>query len=452
MKSLLLICCLLFCQIATAQLADTPGFIKIQSNYIEFQDTTEFRKLIDGLKNAAVNGFRVAHFGDSHVQPDYSAGEIRKSLQAIGGVGGRGMTFPYSIAKTYSQHDYSSSFTGVWETSNSMHNPPRIPLGVSGFVARTSEYNSSFKMKFNKRMNDGAKIIKLVCDHVGFEISLTVDGMEVEESKGRSDNGFLFFETTNTFDSLQVKITKRDSASVFRLYGIIFEEVNPGVVYHNLGVGGARFDAIIQQKLYNEQIKILNPDLFILDWGTNDILAGDMVSSSLKNNIHTTIDLIRKQFPNAAILLTTVQDMNRKGKNIKSSRTFSKLIREIAIEKQCLLYDWFQVSGGGYSMKKWIAEKYAQNDNIHLTIKGYRLKGRLLGQAIINSLDTTSKTKMLNPLWILQQEIAVVAENEPPIEKEVKKKPTGKKTYIVKKGDSLYLIARKNNTSVANIK
>jgi hypothetical protein len=214
-----------------------------------------------------------------------------------------------------------------------MHNPPRIPLGVSGFVARTSDDNASFKMKFNKRMSDGSKIIKMVCDHEGFEISLNIDGVAIKQSEGKSDNNLLYFEVNTTFDSLQVKITKTDSSSTFRLYGLIFEETNAGVVYHNLGVGGARFDAIIQQKLYNEQIKILNPDLFILDWGTNDILAGDMVSVGLRNNINTTIDMIRKQFPNAAILLTSVQDMNRKGNNIKSSRTFSKMIREIAVEK-----------------------------------------------------------------------------------------------------------------------
>ncbi|MEY3342811.1 MAG: hypothetical protein RL090_495 [Bacteroidota bacterium] len=451
-KPLLLVITILLFRGASAQLVDIPGFIRLQSNYIEYQDTTEFSKLVDGLRTSGEKGYRVAHFGDSHVQPDYSAGEIRKTLQSIGGVGGRGMTFPYAIAKTYSQHDYSSSFTGIWETSNSMHNPPRIPLGVSGFVARTSDDNASFKMKFNKRMSDGSKIIKMVCDHEGFEISLNIDGVAIKQSEGKSDNNLLYFEVNTTFDSLQVKITKTDSSSTFRLYGLIFEETNAGVVYHNLGVGGARFDAIIQQKLYNEQIKILNPDLFILDWGTNDILAGDMVSVGLRNNINTTIDMIRKQFPNAAILLTTVQDMNRKGNNIKSSRTFSKMIREIAVEKKCLLYDWFKVSGGGHSMKKWIADKCAQNDNIHLTIKGYRLKGRLLGQAIINSLDSTSKSATLSPLWIQEPDNIAVADNEQPVQKEVNKKPVGKKVYIVKKGDSLYVIARKHGTTVAKIK
>jgi LysM repeat protein len=103
-------------------------------------------------------------------------------------------------------------------------------------------------------------------------------------------------------------------------------------------------------------------------------------------------------------------------------------------------------------MKKWIADKCAQNDNIHLTIKGYRLKGRLLGQAIINSLDSTSKSATLSPLWIQEPDNIAVADNEQPVQKEVNKKPVGKKVYIVKKGDSLYVIARKNGTTVAKIK
>lgn len=448
----LLICFLFICLGSKAQVSDVPSFIRLKSNFIEYQDTAEFQKLIEGLQQSGERGYRVAHFGDSHVQSDYSAAEIRKAMQSIGGVGGRGMTFPYSIAKTYSQYDYASSFTGMWETSNSMHNPPKIPLGVSGFVARTSDNQASFKMKFNKRMPDGAKIIKVVCDKSGYDIVLNIDGKNVDGIKDNKLKNVYVFTYEQTFDSLHFKVYKKDSSAVFQLYGVIFEETTPGVVYHNLGVGGARFDAIIQQKLFNDQIQILNPDLFILDWGTNDILAGDLVSSSLKNNIINTIDLIRKQFPNAAILLTTVQDMNRKNKNIKSSRTFSNLIREIAIEKKCLLYDWFQVSGRGYSMKKWIAEKYAQTDNIHLTIKGYRLKGNLLGQAMINSLDSTNNMAAIMPLLIQQQDTAISEVNIQTSESAPQKRPPAKKVYVVRKGDNLSVIASRHKTTVAKIK
>ena len=73
----------------------------------------------------------------------------RKKLQLLKEDGGRGMIFPYSIAKTYSQADYTSTFSGNWRSANSIHKNPKIPLGISGFAATTSDTNASFKIIFS---------------------------------------------------------------------------------------------------------------------------------------------------------------------------------------------------------------------------------------------------------------------------------------------------------------
>lgn len=239
-----------------------------------------------------------------------------------------------------------------------------------------------------------------------------------------------------------------------QIYGVVIENDIRGVVYHNLGVGGARYDAILQQKLFREQIKVIHPDLFILDWGTNDIIAGNAMPENLRAIITQTIDLIRDMFPRSAILLTSVQDMNRRGRNITIAKAFSRMIREIAWEKNCLLYDWFRVAGGARSMKKWVATSHAHRDNVHLTIKGYRLKGQLMGRAFLNSIDSLKK---LSPV-ILPIEIPNDTLTEPIIHA-VKQPNTNKahgtaaqKSYTVKNGDSLWRIAQKHHTSVAQLR
>ena len=436
---------------AIGQNLELPPFIKPAYNYVEFVDTAEFRKVQIGLEHARTDGFVVAHFGDSHVQPDFSTTEMRRILQEIGGDGGRGMVFPYSIAKSYSHSDYKSSFTGSWESANSMHTVPKIPLGVSGFVSKTQDSAASFTIAITRPLPIGPKTIKLICDNPNnaYTIKLILNNKLMRGTAIKPN--VITFQSPVSFDTLSVEISKVKFANEpFQVYGLVLESGTPGVICHNLGVGGARFDAILQQKLFKSQIGILNPDLFILDWGTNDIIAGNAIPTGLRENINATIDLIRQQFPNAAIMLTSVQDMNRRGRNITSAKTFSVFIREIALEKQCLFYDWFRVSGGARKMKKWVAAQYAGKDNIHLTVKGYRLKGQLMGQAILNSLDSAASIQNINSLWIANDTIPEPAKEVEQVKTTTNNK--GSNYYVVKKGDTLSGIAARNKTTVTAIK
>jgi LysM repeat protein len=437
-----------------AQSSEIPWFINRQANSIEFKSKDELNKLVTSIELSKDSSFHVAHFGDSHVQPGFSIAEIRKALEPTTGHGGRGLIFPYSIAKTYSQYDYTSSYSGNWETANSVQNPPRIPLGLTGFVARTPDSIATFKIVFKEPLIGDKQKIKLFCKNPenGYAIEAFLNGSPVSIWE-HHEQKYWSIKSEYSFDSISFRITKKNNTGyAFELFGLYFENENKGMVYNNLGVGGSRYDAILLQKHFSDQIKVIHPDLFILDWGTNDIIIGNQLPLGLRNHINSTIDLIRSLFPKAAILLTTVQDMNRKGKNISSARTFSKLIREIADEKQCLLWDWYQIAGGGRSMRKWTAEAYAQSDHIHLSVKGYKLKGKLLGEAIIKALDTVKTDTAITQNWNVFP--LSVGNSEPTVEKD--KKPVSvkgaKKTYLVKKGDTLSGIAEKFNTNVKALK
>jgi hypothetical protein len=87
--------------------------------------------------------------------------------------------------------------------------------------------------------------------------------------------------------------------------------------------------------------------------------------------------------------------MNRKGVNITSAIQFSKLIRKIAFDNHCLLYDWFTISGGNTGMIHWVDNQLARPDNIHLTKLGYELKGQLFYTAFKNTLDRVKNSKGL---------------------------------------------------------
>ena len=87
----------------------------------------------------------------------------------------------------------------------------------------------------------------------------------------------------------------------------------------------------------------------------------------------------------------SAQDRYRKKKeNIAVTQEYSNLLREIAKEKGCLMYDWFWASGGRARMVQWRMRNYAQHDLTSLTIKGYRLKAEMFGEALLHALTTPS--------------------------------------------------------------
>ena len=67
-----------------------------------------------------------------------------------------------------------------------------------------------------------------------------------------------FFSTYQT--DFQVKLSKTDSLqSKFVLYGFLFENDEPDIVYHAIGVNGASVPSYLRCEKLQEQLKILKP-------------------------------------------------------------------------------------------------------------------------------------------------------------------------------------------------
>ena len=454
-----------------------PEFIKEELNYFEFAD----RKTIEELSkkwNKNSGNFIVAHFGDSHVQPDYFTGTVRKKMQEIKGNAGRGMIFPYSIAKTYSQSDYSSSFEGKWLTGNSIQIPPRLPVGVSGFAAHTIDKNAAFSISFKSPLNSGEKILKIFCDRLknGYTITIT-SGDEtkvINLANDESKTPYVEVSFKKLSDNITFRLSKENSNDEpFKLYGISIENKSNGVIYHNLGVGGACFSALNYQKYFEKEFPYLSADFVICDWGGNDFMYKNRVEPELEEIMIQTIKKIRNINPEAIILIPSAQDINKKGKNVTAAKQYAALARKVALENGCLFYDWYVISGGPRSMFKWSDLGIAGKDNVHLNAKGYKLKGELFMQAFLNTMKRIETNKLENNLILSNQSYYVpdTVETNLDSEKTEKKelkvqtkkrdRETGKTTktnkqkvkrYKVKKGDTLSGIARKNGISLGKLK
>ena len=471
----------------------SPNQLNVRNhlNFIQFQDVTLFNQIVNGLNSAKSNGYSIVHFGDSHIQAEGPTSVARKNLQALYGDAGRGMMFAYSAANSYSSILYGTSHTGNWTFAKSFQTAPKLPLGVSGMTVRTDEKNASLQFNLKQPNVSYQKLrifLKKDTNSFDFKILTAEDQITIRlQDYISSELPYIEIPITGNQSKITIQLVQNSpNQNFFEFYGMSLEtSQNKGVIYHSVGVGASQFGSLLVEELVDEQLPTLSPNLIILDFGTNNYLYDNQVKPELGPQIEQIIKKLRTISPKAVILLTSTQDLYYKSKHVTSGIVFRNLIDSLAQKNQCLFWDWYAVSGGKKSLVKWRDAGYAQSDLVHLTTKGYELKGQLLFEAIKNSMDSLSENKSLKSLsfaYSEQKEIVpeVVPEKKveekkivekektatnPAVKVEPKKQdvkqpkakiPTPKKPtarfHIVKKGDTLYGIAAKYKTTVPQLK
>lgn len=437
-------------------------------NYIQFHERPAFQPFYDKwMKGEPIT---IVHFGDSHVQPDIYTGELRKILQAERGLGGKGMIFPYSIANTYSTLDYASYHTGSWHASKSIEYIPKLPLGISGVTAKTSDASASFTIRFHNPMPTHYRKLKLFVKQSknSYDMVVSSGGESIAVEVGEATNPaqpFIEVALPTLGNTLKVQLVKKnDFENDFEFHGMSLESATTeGLVLHCLGIGGSQFRSLLAEKLFDIQLSSLKPDLAILDFGTNDHIYNNMLPPDMESVIAKSIARVRAAAPNCTVLLTTTQDMNRKGMNITSGRDYSALIRKVAKDQNCAYYDWYWVSGGPKRMTLWENYGLAQADNIHLTVKGYQLKGELLADAFkstISKMHIETPSLAFNPdtlsfdVMIARQDSIAKKNANAPIVAQLPTQqiPVNVLYHKIASGETLGQIAEKYHVTVSSIK
>lgn len=467
--------------------ADTLAYpwLKLSLNYVQYYQRDVFAYLYYKWKLASKEKFSVVFWGDSHLQQGSYPDAFRKRLQATLGNGGKGLLTAFSAANTYSNVDYKATHEGKWLYTKSFMNTLKLPLGVSGMSVRTEKLPASLAFSFKENLNAENNLLTIFCkkSSESFDIKLIIDETHTIQvyTDSTNNNPFIRIAIPPVKQSIRLELEKnRENQYFFEFYGMILENSqNKNAILHNAGVGAAKYGSVLRKDLLAEQLPYFNPDLIVLDFGTNDYLYDDKIASSLESQIREIIIKIRKISPDAIILLTTAQDLYWRKVNIKSGLAFSELIHKIASETKCLVYDWYWVAGGQTVMRDWLKAGLAMPDMVHLNAKGYTLKGNLFFEALLNSFQYFEKNSKQPQLVLnvdsLKQEqahfqqkrifaygysasnIKKPAKTKDSTEKNkpilpVKNQPIPKNiTYVVKQGDTLFAIAQKYKVSVSQL-
>lgn len=390
------------------------------SNFIQFYSKNSISNFYDALNNSKKNKVSVIHFGDSHIQSEIPTHETRNLLQKKYGNGGRGIVFPYSTAKTYSSIHYSSKHTGNWTYSKSNKLTKELPKGLMGISSKTNDTSASFTIIFNSKIPSNNLTFNLYCetDSLSYDVIVETDGNStpVDVYKNSENNGVVTFSVPSISNTITFRCLKTSvSQKQFILHGFeILNSENKGLILYSSGVGGAKFNSLLNIENLNKQLKFISPDLVILDFGTNDFLYSDTIKQSLESEIKNVIASVRKSSPLISIILCTTQDLYYKQKNLNATEEYVKLIKKIAKETESAYWDWYTISGGKESLKAWLNQGLAKTDMIHLTNIGYRIKGKLLFEAIENTKNKIEKNQNLNELIINQtpKKIEIASNNK----------------------------------------
>ncbi len=438
--------------------------IHLEYNMIQFYSRKALDHFYTAWNETSTKKLSVVHIGDSHLQSDIFPGQIRKNLHVLHGDGGRGLVFPYSAAKTYSSVEYKSEHTGEWEYAKSLRLPPKIPLGIIGMSCSTIQANSSFTLTFDDPVPSTYDRLRVYCkkQHKSFDLQLDFgDGKTTTVKIDSSSTDTLpYYEVAlpPMGTVLKAKTVKAyDDQKEFEFYGMTMESsIDKGAVLHNCGVGGAMYRSILYEALFEVQLKTLEPDVVIVDFGTNDYLYDDSIKTDLDTQIVKSIARIRNACPEASIILTSTQDMYWKGDNLVHGEDFSNLIHRIAKKHDCGLFDWYWISGGRTTMSRWMDRHYANPDGIHLSPKGYRLKGDLLTDAMVRTIALMEKEAKTDSLVFNTDSISAV-QKKLILPDSLRKNPYsiyGKTSvrHRVTRGQTLGGIARRYGVTVGQIK
>jgi len=333
----------------------------------------------------------ITHVGDSHIQADFLTHEARTLFQKTFGNGGRGFVFPYRIVPTNGPLNLKTRYGGNWEACRSIIAHDNCNFGICGTTATTFDSSAYLRMDPNYYgdMNYEFDRMKLFYfqSPLTFDIRLlTKDSTPVEFdiqplSKSVSE---VFFNTMQ--DSIWMAFEGGNQNKYFQLYGLSLENQNRGVVYNAIGQNGARVTSYLRHTFFEEQLLALKSDLVIVSLGTNDgyMAESQFCKDCFKENYRKLLQRIRDDNPRISILLTTPGDFYvRRRYHNNNIEEMNLAIYELAAEFNTAIWDFNNVMGGTYSIKKWRDEGLARHDLVHFTEKGYLLQGKLLYESIM---------------------------------------------------------------------
>lgn len=396
----------------------------------------------------------ILHVGDSHVASDTMTAEVRDRFQKAWGEAGRGYIYAGRPWKSYRQEDVSYDMRGAWQVENGMSRKANGPFGVGGIKISTSKAGDYItRTAVESKPFDHIEVHYLSAPKGGqFKVLIndqeqaTVSTALAPTQEGGVEVGVYQLALTEGAHTLKIEAVGDGEIT---LLGTHTQSKNSGVIYHSLGLNGARAQTFLSfdEALTVQEVSRLQPDLFILGFGTNEaynLRNTELTEQHTKTHqaqLTALIQRYKKASPQAACLvllpmefaLKPVAKTCYKRQKVKRGRRWrweQELIEDIdlaqypecawttppsleqirlasinaAKQEGCAIWDQLEAMGGVGSFRRWatLDEPLSGQDGVHLRLSGYRQLGQQLYVDLIAAYqrwETTSDATLETTPW-----------------------------------------------------
>ncbi|WP_158209145.1 LysM peptidoglycan-binding domain-containing protein [Myroides phaeus] len=260
---------------------------------------------------------------------------------------------------------------------------------------KSGESLSSIARKYNTTIPEikKANSMKNNVIHAGKKLSIPTKEREAvsvsksvfNELSGKKEDVFHTFELGQELDRIYFYSNKQ--AEAYDLNGVVLENDKSGVLYHTIGVNGARFSDYLKYNLFFEQLKGLEADLIIVSMGTNESFDR-MDSKDFQDQVNAFLAKVKQVAPNASVLLTTPPPsyFSKNTPNTVASALANEIIIS-GIKGKYAVWDTYYNLGGSLALASLRDEGLLSKDLVHYSVKGYNYTGDLFYEALMDAYN-----------------------------------------------------------------
>jgi lysophospholipase L1-like esterase len=379
-------------------MANDYGLVDYSKTIISNPDHLKplFEKLYR-LKKEKKGTINILHMGDSHVQGGYNTQQIRQNFQLEFGNAGRGFVMPARVAGTNEPYSYKTESEAKWESKRMVFPDQPLPIGLGGISIRTEDENASLKFSIYDYPNLKYGFNRVTAffqkEPRSFNLAIRDTLNQTLAFAGTFSTSSVIHSATVALPGLYNKVYINTLKSIaaqnrFTFFGLNLENGNSGILYHSMGVNGAKYKHYLTTDFYLEQTAALKPELIVLALGTNEALDHPYSDPKFSEQVTSLVQQLKKQNPNAVFLISIHPDSYKKKTKFNPGvdNVREKLI-QAATSNNVAYFDLYEASGGKHSADKWKEAVLLRDDGVHFTRAGYELQGNMFYLALIKAYN-----------------------------------------------------------------